>query len=59
MVSHFEGMNKVLEVHLMVFICTSILFNYSYCFDVDVDDNVRIGHGSPITMKSSSSECKL
>jgi len=34
MVSHFEGMNKALKVHFMVFICFSILFNCSYYFDL-------------------------
>jgi hypothetical protein len=33
MVSHFEGTNKVLEVHFMVFICLLILFIYSYYID--------------------------
>ncbi len=32
-VSHFEGMNKALEVHFMVFICILILFIYSYYLD--------------------------
>jgi hypothetical protein len=59
MVSHFVSMNKALEVHLMDFIYILVLFNYNYCFDVNVEDNNRINHGSPIIMKSSSSDCKL
>jgi hypothetical protein len=34
MVSHFEGMNKALEVHFMVFICLFTLFNCSYYLDL-------------------------
>ncbi len=33
MVSHFEGMNKALKVHFMVFICLLILFICSYFLD--------------------------
>jgi hypothetical protein len=32
-VSHFEGMNKALEVHFMVFIYLLTLFNCNYCLD--------------------------
>ncbi len=34
MVSHFEGMNKALEVHFMVLIYLLILFSCSYFLDL-------------------------
>jgi hypothetical protein len=34
MVSHFEGMDKAIEVHFMVFICLLTLFDCGYCLDL-------------------------